>query len=159
MKKNLFNSRSCFAFTHDITVAAIAWYAAFLLRFNFEVTPEHLTLMKQMFFIVLPLQAIFFMSFGLYLGTWRFASVPDLKRITLAVITSTVALLTLLFMSPINFNVPRSILILDPILLMLMMGGSRFIYRSARERQVLYCVSDVFKPQQTKTHFGGFFVV
>jgi FlaA1/EpsC-like NDP-sugar epimerase len=133
MKKNLFNSRSCFAFTHDITVAAIAWFVSFLLRFNFEVPSEHLTLMIQMFIIVLPLQAIFFMSFGLYLGTWRFASVPDLKRITLAVITSTVALLTLLFMSPINFNVPRSILILDPILLMLMMGGSRFIYRSARE--------------------------
>jgi FlaA1/EpsC-like NDP-sugar epimerase len=41
--------------------------------------------MKQTFFIVLPLQAIAFLSFGLYRGTWRFASLPDLKRIFLAV--------------------------------------------------------------------------
>lgn len=136
MKKNLLNARSFFAFAHDITVAAIAWYAAFLLRFNFEVPPEHLTLMKQMFFIILPLQAIFFLSFGLYRGTWRFASVPDLKRIFLTVIISAIALVAILLIVSISLKVPRSILILDPILLILMMGGSRFIYRSIREHKL-----------------------
>ena len=136
MIKNLFNPRSFFAFAHDMAVAAIAWCLAFLLRFNFEVPPEHFTLMVQTFFIVLPLQAISFLSSGLYRGTWRFASVPDLKRIFLAVIISTFVLLALLFMISTSSRVPRSVLILNPILLMLMMGGSRFVYRVIREHQL-----------------------
>ena len=136
MKNFLFNSRSIIAFIHDLAIAAIAWYAAFLLRFNFEVPSEHLTLMKQTFFVVLPLQAIAFLGFGLYRGTWRFASVPDLKRILLSVTISALILVVLLFMISTSFRVPRSVLILDPILLMLMMGGSRFIYRAIREHKL-----------------------
>ena len=136
MIKNLFNPRSFFAFAHDMAVAAIAWCLAFLLRFNFEVPPEHFTLMVQTFFIVLPLQAISFLSSGLYRGTWRFASVPDLKRIFLAVIISAFVLLALLFIISTSSRIPRSVLILNPILLMLMMGGSRFVYRVIREHQL-----------------------
>ena len=121
MIKNLFNSRSLFAITHDVVVSVIAWFAAFLLRFNFEVPPEHLALMKQTFFVVLPLQMIVFLAIGLYRGTWRFASVPDLKRIFLAVIISAVVLVALLFIISSSSSVPRSVLILNPILLMLMM--------------------------------------
>ena len=136
MIKNLFNPRSIFAFAHDMAVAAIAWCFAFLLRFNFEVPPEHFTLMVQTLFIALPLQAISFLSSGLYRGTWRFASVPDLKRIFLAVIISAFVLVALLFMVSTSSRVPRSVLILNPILLMLMMGGSRFVYRAIREHQL-----------------------
>jgi FlaA1/EpsC-like NDP-sugar epimerase len=136
LKKNLFNFRSFIAFAHDLTAAVIAWCAAFLLRFNFEIPSEHHTLMIQMFVIVVPLQAIFFLSFGLYLSTWRFASMPDLKRIILTVIISAIALVAILFMVSNKLKVPRSILILDPIILILIMGGSRFIYRSIREHKL-----------------------
>jgi FlaA1/EpsC-like NDP-sugar epimerase len=39
-------------------------------------------------------------------------------------------------MVKINIVVPRSVLILDPILLVLMMGGSRFVYRAWKEDQL-----------------------
>ncbi len=136
MIKNLLNSRSLFAFAHDVTAAVIAWFLAFLLRFNFEIPSEHFLLMIQTFFIVLPLQAISFLSSGLYRGTWRFASVPDLKRIFLTVIISVFVLVALLFMISNASRVPRSVLILYPILLILMMGGSRFIYRAIKEHHL-----------------------
>ena len=136
MKKALLNSRSALALGHDVIAAAFAWYAAYLLRFNFEPPPEHYAVMLQTLWVILPLQTISFVLFGLYRGTWRFASVLDLKRILLTVSVSIVALLAMLFMLSNTFLVPRSVLILDPMLLILMMGGSRFIYRAIKEHQL-----------------------
>ncbi len=136
MKKALLNSRSALALGHDVVAAAVAWYGAYLLRFNFELPPEHQAVMLQTLWLALPLQAAAFISFGLYRGTWRFASVLDLKRILLTVTVSAVVLVALLFMLSTTFRVPRSVLILDPILLILMMGGSRFLYRAIKEHQL-----------------------
>jgi FlaA1/EpsC-like NDP-sugar epimerase len=136
MKKVLLNSRSALALIHDVFAAAIAWYGAYLLRFNFELPPEHAAVMAQVFWLALPLQLIAFVSFGLYRGTWRFASVLDLRRILLTVTVSAVVLVALLFMLSTSLRVPRSVLILDPILLILMMGGSRFVYRAIKEHQL-----------------------
>ncbi len=136
MKKVLLNSRSALALIHDVVAAAIAWYGAYLLRFNFELPPEHAAVMVQVFWLALPLQVIAFVSFGLYRGTWRFASVLDLRRILLTVTVSAVVLVALLFMLSTSLRVPRSVLILDPILLVLMMGGSRFVYRAIKEHQL-----------------------
>jgi len=127
-----FNRRTFFALTHDIVAAFFAWYFGFLLRFNFDIPIEFFETIKQTSWIVLPVQIIAFISFGLYQGTWRFASVLDLKRIILSVLIS--ALIVTFVGMPSNiFHVPRSVLIIDPILLILMMGGSRFIYRAFKE--------------------------
>mgnify|MGYP000600211250 CR=1 FL=1 len=69
MKKALLNSRSALALAHDVVAAAVAWYGAYLLRFNFELPPEHHAVMLQTLWLVLPLQAVAFISFGLYRGT------------------------------------------------------------------------------------------
>ncbi|CAM8346925.1 COG1086 Predicted nucleoside-diphosphate sugar epimerases [Candidatus Methylopumilus universalis] len=134
-----FNRRTFFALTHDIVAAIFAWYFAFLLRFNFDIPIEFFDAIKQTWWIVLPLQIIAFISFGLYRGTWRFASILDLKRIILSVLISALIVTFVIMLSNI-FHVPRSVLIIDPILLILMMGGSRFIYRAFKEYQ-LYSLS------------------
>lgn len=136
MKKVIFSYRSALALSHDLAASVFAWYAAFLLRFNFEVPAEQNLLMTSSFLVVLLVQSTSFISFGLYRGSWRFASLIDLKRILLAVLLSSVMLVAILFMLFASSRVPRSVLILDPILLMLMMGGSRFIYRALKEHQL-----------------------
>jgi len=130
-----FNRRTFFALTHDILAVIFAWYIGFLLRFNFNVPVEFFGAIKQALWIVLPIQVIAFVFFGLYRGTWRFASVLDLKRIFLAVSISALIMTFVLMLSNI-FYVPRSVLIINPILLILMMGGSRFIYRIFKEYQL-----------------------
>ncbi len=136
MKTTLKNSRSILALTHDVAAACLAWVAAYLLRFNFEIPPEHVALMMGSLWLVLLIQVAIFIGFGLYRGTWRFASVADLKRILLTVTISTAVIGLLLFMMATNLRVPRSVIILDPILLVLMMGGSRFFYRVLKEHQL-----------------------
>jgi FlaA1/EpsC-like NDP-sugar epimerase len=83
---------------------------------------------------VVPVHAVLFWGFGLYRGIWRYASLPDLRRIVMSVGTAAVAVPTLMFM--LQIAVPRSVLIMMPILLMLIMGGSRVAYRAWKERRV-----------------------
>jgi len=117
-------------------VAVFAWVAAYLLRFNFSIPAEHAQYMLQSVVWVILLQSVVFLFFGLYRGMWRFASVPDMKRIVFAVGTAAVLIAALLFMLSSVIVIPRSVLILDPILLMVMMGGSRFAYRAWKEHQL-----------------------
>ena len=136
MKKWPFSFRSALAFMHDIAVAIFAWYSAFLLRFNFNIPLEQMALMKSTIIMVFVVEAITSISFGLYRGAWRFASLTDLKRILASAFVSSVILVSMLFIMNTETNVPRSILILNPILLILMMTGSRIIYRALKEHQI-----------------------
>ena len=127
-----FNPRAALAFLHDIAAAAAAWLIAFWLRFNLEVPPPYDTLMLESLLWVVPLQAAIFWRFGLYRGIWRYASIPDLQRIVLAVAVAALALPALILM--LQIAIPRSVLIFDPVLLVMIMGGSRFAYRAWKEQ-------------------------
>ncbi len=132
----LTNSRSFLALLHDVCIACLAWILAYLLRFNFEIPPEFLKSVWLNAIWVIPLQILFFINFGLYQGVWRFASLPDLKRILKAIGLSTLAISTFLLMfHPLDI-VPRSVLILDPVFLVLMMGGNRLAYRAWKEHRL-----------------------
>lgn len=122
---------------HDIAAAALAWWLAYLFRFNFDIPANFQVVMLSMLWLILPLAGVLFWSFGLYRGMWRFSSLPDLKRIILAVTTFAAVLPAAITMAHLHANVPRSALVLAPILLVLLMGGSRFIYRSAKDGHLL----------------------
>jgi FlaA1/EpsC-like NDP-sugar epimerase len=136
----LTNLRSFGAFLHDVIAALVAWGLSFLLRFNFEIPSNFYTHLYETAFWVALLQSTVFVLFGLYQGVWRFASIPDLKRIVKAVVVAATMVAALLFMLSPPVVVPRSVLLLDPILLVLLMGGSRFAYRAWKEHR-LYGVS------------------
>jgi FlaA1/EpsC-like NDP-sugar epimerase len=108
-----------------------------MLRFNFDIPPYLVTGMLRNLLWILPLQAAIFYSFGLYRGIWRFASIPDLRRIVLAAGTTGLAIPALLLMLQRLNDVPRSVLVLHPLLLVLIMGGGRFLYRAWRDGQLV----------------------
>jgi FlaA1/EpsC-like NDP-sugar epimerase len=59
----------------------------------------------------------------------------DLKRISIAVAVSAAAVSMLLFIAQRGVLVPRSVLILDPLVLLIVMCGSRLAYRYQKERR------------------------
>ncbi|OAM53134.1 multidrug MFS transporter [Methylovorus sp. MM2] len=144
--KRLANPRTASAVVHDIVAAIFAWYIAFALRFNFEIPSSFIETLTYTSLWVVPLQVFFFINFGLYRGVWRFASLPDLKRILLAVATAAFIVVALIFMFKPHVIVPRSVLILDPILLLLFMGGSRFTYRYWKEHKLYGLTTMIGKP-------------
>jgi len=129
------NPRTLAAFLHDLVAAALAWMLAFWLRFNFDVPTEFAQSAAHSLLWVLPLFGSLFFAFGLYRGLWRFASLSDLQHILSAVLTGaalTMVAVVFLGLGPI----PRSVLVLHPLLLALTMGGSRFAYRSWKEHRL-----------------------
>ena len=129
-----FSWRTLLAFAHDLAASIVAWLLAFWLRFNFEVPDNYVDIAVQSLACVVPVNAIVFHAFALYRGIWRYASLPDLKRIIYAAVTASIVALTLLVM--LQIGVPRSVLITNPIFLIVIMGGSRLAYRAWKERSL-----------------------
>jgi len=138
------NWRMLLALAHDLAACAAAWMIAFWLRFNLEIPGIFLGFALQGLLWMMPVNAALFWSFGLYRGLWRFASLPDLRRIVFAVGVGAVAVPTLLYM--LQIPAPRSVLIMSPILLMMIMGGSRIAYRAWKERTLGLAASGQREP-------------
>jgi FlaA1/EpsC-like NDP-sugar epimerase len=128
--------RNLLAFLHDIVAAGIVWYVSYWLRFNMEIPALYADGMLKTLLVAVPLQALCFWQFGLYRGIWRYASLSDLQRILASVGLAGIAIAALVFMTSLQQLVPRSVLVLDPLLLVLAMGGSRFAYRAWREHRL-----------------------
>lgn len=137
--------RAALAGLHDFIVTCLAWVLAYMLRFNFSIPDTFHQSLKLMLLIAVPVQMVFFVRQGLYKGIWRFASIPDLKRILYAVAISSAIVSLSVFMSSLVV-VPRSVLILDPLLLIIFLGGSRFFYRAWQEHRLYGILSEQGKP-------------
>ena len=131
-----FNWRAFLAFVHDTCAAALAWAALYWLRFNLDMPEPFLADMWRTLAWIVPLQAGIFMALGLYRGLWRFASIVDLQRIVLAAGLGAVLVPVVLVMLQLQAVVPRSVVILYPIVLIFLMAGSRFAYRIWKEHRL-----------------------
>ncbi|CAB3803172.1 polysaccharide biosynthesis protein [Pararobbsia alpina] len=135
IKQICFNARvlSFAAFAFDVAAVASAWFAAYLIRFN-GVPPEPFGKgALEAVLWVLPLYAVLFRVFGLYRGMWVFASLPDLMRIAKAVVSGALLTAVIAVMLQPYPSIPRSVLLVAPILLVMMMGGARGLYRATKE--------------------------
>jgi FlaA1/EpsC-like NDP-sugar epimerase len=132
----LFNARSLLAFVHDVCAAALAWAAMYWLRFNLDLPEPYFEDMWRTLLWILPLQAVIFVALGLYRGLWRFASISDLQRIVLAAGIGALLVPVVLVMLQQPYVVPRSVLVLYPIVLIFLMAGSRFAYRVWKEHRL-----------------------
>jgi FlaA1/EpsC-like NDP-sugar epimerase len=135
-RRDMFNihRHTVLAVLYDLLAAGLAWLGAYLLRFNFDLPPRFAAEMQHTALWIAPLQSLIFWRMGLYLGVWRYASMSDLRRIFLAVLLAAVSIPVVLWMFRIEAIVPRSVLVLDPILLLLLMGGARLAYRLWKEQ-------------------------
>jgi FlaA1/EpsC-like NDP-sugar epimerase len=131
-----FNWRASLAFAHDICAAALAWMAIFWLRFNLDLHDHYVGDAWYTLVWILPLQATIFLALGLYRGLWRFASIVDLQRIVLAAALGAILIPLVLVMLKLQTVVPRSVLVLYPIVLIFLMAGSRFAYRIWKEHRL-----------------------
>jgi FlaA1/EpsC-like NDP-sugar epimerase len=124
---------SAAAFCFDLVAVVVSWLAAYVLRFNGSVPPEfwHGGLNALVWVVVI--YALMFRVFGLYRGMWVFASLPDLMRISKAVASGALVVMVGAAMLQPHPIIPRSVLLVSPLLLFLATGGSRALYRALKE--------------------------
>jgi len=130
--------RASLAFAHDVVAAGVAWLAAFWLRFELQLPPaEFREVAMTTLPAVLAVHAVAFWALGLYRGLWRYASLPDLQRILVAVSVAALAVPALFTLAALATPVPRSVYLIMPVLLIGAMCGSRLLYRAWKERTLI----------------------
>ncbi len=137
--------RSIAVFGSDLLAVALAWVFAYGLWFDFAPPAEHLSAMWSTLGFLLIAEAVIFRLSGLYLGIWFFSSLPDLRRIIKAAVYSAAMIGTLTFAFPAP-GIPRSVAILYPILLLLIMGSGRAAYRMWKEHMLYSELGAAGKP-------------
>ena len=121
------------AFAFDLCSVAIAWLAAYVIRFNGAVPVDFRDSAFHALIWVLPVYGTIFRLLGLYRGMWVFASLPDLVRIAKAVCLGALVVMIAAVMIQPQPIVPRSVLMVSPMFLFLAMGGARALYRTVKE--------------------------
>jgi FlaA1/EpsC-like NDP-sugar epimerase len=121
---------------HDLGMAVIAWFSAWWIRYNLAFPfPEWQVCLYTLPFVLF-IQTAIFWRFSLYRGIWRFASLPDLWNIFRAAILGAMIITLCLFILFRLEGVPRSVLVLYPMLLIILLGGPRLGYRLWKDRSL-----------------------
>src|SRR3989440_9860198 len=120
----------------DAALIALAWWLAFWLRFDHGVPAPYHRLMVDTIGIVVVVQLAVFVVFGFYNRWWRYVSTRDMwgaaRGVTAACI---VADLVVLLAHPVKgFQLPRSVAVLDWLLLLALVAGTRLFARTLIER-------------------------
>lgn len=131
MKKHLDRYGRIVVLIGDTLAISLAYYLAFLLRFDFTIPPEQYYNFLIGWPIVVGLRLVTFYYSGLYNGIWRYASMADLAAMFRGLLFSQVLVIaTILFVKQGQF--PRSVFIFDPVLALILIGGIRFAIRATR---------------------------
>ncbi|MGB3290156.1 MAG: nucleoside-diphosphate sugar epimerase/dehydratase [Burkholderiaceae bacterium] len=129
----MLNYRSAMVLAFDLLMVLVAWMGGFMIRFNFNWPYAFNEEVIVGGTVLLLVQLWACRWAGLYRGMWIFASLPDLRRVFKAVLISTFALLLFALFSKPYYLIPRSMIVLYPILLLLLMGGGRVAGRMWKE--------------------------
>ena len=114
-------------------LAVASSYIAFSIRFDGIVPAYYASLFKDSLPALLVARGTLFVAFRLYEGLWRYTSVRDLLKILLSVGLSSLGFLLFIEAGIGLTHYPRSILLIDALLLVGFTGGVRFIARAHRD--------------------------
>jgi len=119
----------------DACLVALAYYLAFVLRFDSGPPERYEELLAETIAFVVVAKVALFAAFGLYSKLWRFVDQADFESIVKAVVVSSFVLVVGLFLlSPSTVDPPRGVIALDFLLALALVGGARFLMRALVER-------------------------
>lgn len=133
LRKLAMQYRTSFILLFQLAVVALSYTASFYLRFEFTMPSQYF----QMFYETLPLLVICRMAayyvYKIHTGSWLFVSMSDLMDTLKAVLLGSVLfVITMVFIYGLD-EFPRSVFILEALLNLMFLGGSRFTIRYSYE--------------------------
>jgi len=131
---NLSHKRRVFEVFLDAFLITLAYYGAYVLIFGtFENSEETWTLFTKSLPILIVLKLFAFLVVGVYRGIWRYTSIRDLVTFTKGVaLGSILSVLALLLLYRFEFF-SRAVFVIDGLLLLVALGGSRMAFRFFRQ--------------------------
>lgn len=118
----------------DAALLMAAWWIAFWLRFNFDVSEEFLELAwtSAPWAVLANLAGL--LAAGVYRQVWRYVGLPELRQLGMGIVLGAVLAAAAVLMQRYP-NFPRSILVLQPLLAVLLLGGIRVARRMLVEKR------------------------
>lgn len=123
------HKRRVFEVLLDLALLALAYYGAYLLRFDGDIPEQQLAIFIETAPLLLLTGMAVFWFGGVYRGLWRYTGLDDLIAIARSV-TAYAAISTLAVFAIYSFKGPsRTVFILNGLLLFLFVGASRLSFR------------------------------
>ena len=127
------SSRALLVALNDVILAAVAFEVSVWLRYLTYGAPQEFGFLWQGTLIFTGVSAVSFWAFGLYRGIWYYASFNDIVAILKAVSIATLVFLPILFVMNRLDALPRSVLVINWVLLVVLLAGPRFLYRLLKD--------------------------
>jgi FlaA1/EpsC-like NDP-sugar epimerase len=123
-------------FLGDVCLVLLAYYCAYLIRFEGVVPADHQVIYLQTAWWILIMKTGCFFGFDLYRGMWRYFSVHDLINMAKACLLSFVMMIFII-LSVYRFEgFSRSVFVIDLLLCVLIIGGFRMTIRLFLVRRI-----------------------
>jgi FlaA1/EpsC-like NDP-sugar epimerase len=113
----------------DMLLLVASWYAAHLVRFDFNIPEVHWISFKKVLPLLLVVKLVCFYLFDLYRGMWRYTSIGDLLNIIKATSISSLLIICWVLFRTGFIGYPRSVFIIDWSLTILVISGFRLSVR------------------------------
>ena len=125
--------RRVFEVLLDVVLVTLAYYAAYVLRWDGNLPGEQLSIFMKTLPLVIMIEMMLFLIGGVYRGLWRYAGVKDLLVIAKSVIAGAIASAAVVFLMY-RFQGPsRAVFLLNMLVLVVFMTVSRLSFRLMRE--------------------------
>ena len=125
-------------FAADAVLAAAAFGLAFVLRFldvPIGIPHRYVTMLAGSIAFVAIGKAIVFEVLGLHRKWWRYFQLPDMWPVVRASVVASMILVAVFTLAkPYDYNLPRSVVVFDLLLTILLVGGARLVRRTIAER-------------------------
>jgi len=118
-----------------VVLVVVANYLAFWLRFDGDIPSQYWEMWTQTIPWLLAIRVLTFIPLHLYDGMWRYVGVRDLRSIVIGAFSST-ALFYVLIRGALHLPAyPRSVFVVDCMLLVILLVGLRVVWRLSREHR------------------------
>lgn len=124
--------RRAFEVLNDLVIVVLAYYGAFLLRFDGEIVEPFYTHFRASLPTVIVVQLAAFLASGLYKGMWRYTSIGDVPLLFRSVGAAWVASILAVALIFRFEGFSRGVLVMDALLLLCGIAGSRLSFRMLR---------------------------
>jgi FlaA1/EpsC-like NDP-sugar epimerase len=110
-----------------------AYLGAYFLRFEFEIPPSYIAMIRETIPVVLLSKAVGFFAFGLFFGWWRYVTIRDVLPIAAGCTLGTFLFYGIVSLFQPHLFVPRSVYLIDWGLTLMAVLGVRYFIRFGRE--------------------------
>jgi FlaA1/EpsC-like NDP-sugar epimerase len=129
----LFRYRTVLIVSFHFALVLFSYWIAYVLRFEGFVPQAYVDAFVASLPLLLGCRLLAFAHYGLYRGWWRYVGMRDLFNLIRAVVVSSLVFTAALLFLGGEATVPRSVIILDALLTIVLIGGVRFTLRAVRE--------------------------